>query len=630
MEEAYDSGVPLSDIFGKRDKSFLSFLKVFEKCVEAVAVLHTLGYYHLDLKPQNISYTASGNVKLFDTDSFVKAEELGEDCCFCYTPGYSAPELEAAASYDSAYYLIGPWTDSYSLTQILCWYLYGHPLMAEELDEAVEALEEKIRESFCDLPPDLSRKGLWRLKRWIFRNLSRHPRVRTCSMKEMLDEIREISVYLFYWEKGELIDNFQESTGIPEGNREVLRQLETYLVGENRTGVSETYLVHEERTARTAAVLVGMDREERESVARYFASCHRADFSDIVEVHARDLTGIRSNIALFGKRIFSWMDVKKPSGYAPFLLLLFDEQEKDVLTSAEARELEQLWEVEEIRILIVGCQNRYSNRPDIFVPWNDSFEESVQAGELSVMDLDRKRTEEERETLQKKAKRESGYGKQPLIRTVLQSMAGILLMAAGESLVRLASEMVGPSVWFDTGWENKVYSLGVLLNGWLWVHVLGAVMITLGIGTIIHAIFDWVTPYEWQFFLYRFHWEIMAGAAAVFARTMPPYFLVAAKIRFGGKLPEMAYVPGGEIVNCLSLLFLFFWLYGILSEQKTDSRWMKGITMLLLGCSLVSIVLQTLGCFSEQVLFLVYWCGIWLGKRLLYGENVKHKQIGIN
>ena len=264
------------------------------------------------------------------------------------------------------------------------------------------------------------------------------------------------------------------------------------------------------------------------------------------------------------------------------------------------------------------------------MPWNDSFEESEQDGELPAVDLDRNRTEEERKALQKKEKRESGYGKQPLIRTVLQSIAGIFLMAAGESLVRLASEMVGPSVWFDTGWETRVYSLGVLLNGWLWVHVLGAVLITLGMGTIIHVIFDWVTPYEWQFFLHRFHWEIMAGAAAVFARTIPPYFSVAAKIRFGEMLPVMAYVPVGKMVDCLSLLFLFFWLYGILSEQKTDSRWLKGITILLLGCSLVSIVLQTLACFSEQVLFLVYWCGIWLGKKLAYGKNMKYRQTGIN
>lgn len=78
IEEAYDTGKAFTVLFSERQYNFIEFLQVYKECLNVVERMHILGYYHLDLKPQNISYTRKGVIKLFDMDSFVKKGAVSE------------------------------------------------------------------------------------------------------------------------------------------------------------------------------------------------------------------------------------------------------------------------------------------------------------------------------------------------------------------------------------------------------------------------------------------------------------------------------------------------------------------------------------------------------------------------
>ena len=75
LEETYDSGKLIFDY--ETPPSLKDFLTTMKNCLTVVGRLHQLGYYHLDIKPDNISCTKSGVIKLWDIDSLVKISELG-------------------------------------------------------------------------------------------------------------------------------------------------------------------------------------------------------------------------------------------------------------------------------------------------------------------------------------------------------------------------------------------------------------------------------------------------------------------------------------------------------------------------------------------------------------------------
>ena len=205
---------------------FQFFLEIYKKAMWSLKRLHEIGYYHLDYTPKNLSLTSGGNVKLFDTDTFVKKEEWGKVRLERYTEGYAAPELVNVICYGGdPSVLIGPWTDIYSMTQVLCWYLYGHPLDDLDVEEELEDLEEKIQNTFGGWKPYLNPDGVQRLRKFIQKNLSVDYELR-CPLVEMAyTEISMIQYELFEAEgepelRENLFDGREKELNLPEEYRD--------------------------------------------------------------------------------------------------------------------------------------------------------------------------------------------------------------------------------------------------------------------------------------------------------------------------------------------------------------------------------------------------------------------------
>ena len=83
----YVKGVPLSTL---KTLNLGKLLVVFAKTAAALAHMHALGFYHADVKPDNILVTADGDVRLIDFGvAWRRGEEKGR---IQGTPDYLAPE----------------------------------------------------------------------------------------------------------------------------------------------------------------------------------------------------------------------------------------------------------------------------------------------------------------------------------------------------------------------------------------------------------------------------------------------------------------------------------------------------------------------------------------------------------
>ena len=202
---------------------FQFFLEFYKKAMWSLKRLHGMGYFHLDYTPKNLSLTSGGNVKLFDTDTFVKEEELGRVRPERYTEGYAAPELVNVICHGGdPTVLIGPWTDIYSMTQVLCWYLYGYPLDDLDMEEELESLEEKIQDTFGFWKPQLNPMGVQRLKTFIRKNLSVDYELRCPSVEMAYMEISTIQYEMFEAEdedrnlQEEIFDGRKKDSDLPK------------------------------------------------------------------------------------------------------------------------------------------------------------------------------------------------------------------------------------------------------------------------------------------------------------------------------------------------------------------------------------------------------------------------------
>jgi len=91
---------------------------------EALDGIHSLGWVHLDIKPQNILITKDGRAMLAD---FGIAQRRGTTTHAC-TPSYASPEQAAGDR------PVGPWSDIYSLGAVLYEMVTGHPPVRGEHD----------------------------------------------------------------------------------------------------------------------------------------------------------------------------------------------------------------------------------------------------------------------------------------------------------------------------------------------------------------------------------------------------------------------------------------------------------------------------------------------------------------
>ncbi len=102
---------------GKRYMNPTEAARLLEPVAEALDAIHSLGWVHLDIKPQNILIFKGGRAVLAD---FGIAQRRGMQTHAC-TPTYASPEQAAGDQ------PVGPWSDIYSLGVILYEMVTGHP-----------------------------------------------------------------------------------------------------------------------------------------------------------------------------------------------------------------------------------------------------------------------------------------------------------------------------------------------------------------------------------------------------------------------------------------------------------------------------------------------------------------------
>lgn len=359
IEESYDSGILFFDYY-KTNNVFPSIKYVLGSlayCLEIVGRLHKLGYYHLDIKPENLSFTKSGVVKFFDTDSFVKISELETCTDFMQSDGFSAPELALAAERPaSAPYLIGPWTDIYSIAQFICYYLFGKPLSYIELLDYLPELEKyiiftdyyeekehyyfetyedamKLKNGDLQAHPRVVQNGVYLLKTFLNRALSPDIYDRYQCAEEALGELRRI-VECFHNYKLQLEDLFQEF--IPEEftHFEKMQQLEDLLWNYRKPVINPVYRHSQKEASIDSSRLVvikGKENELPKEFVKCYATIYREKYDSIHEIHGTDLEDALYQLRFFqhgNASIYEALKLSVQDLSYPTLLIFYDESIK--------------------------------------------------------------------------------------------------------------------------------------------------------------------------------------------------------------------------------------------------------------------------------------------------------------
>jgi len=103
-------------MIGKQKIDYRGLNKIFESLIDAVEHLHTLGIYHLNIKPENILIKEDGSLLLsgFESSTFFKDED-SRVFCNAYTLAYAAPEQISVNEFEN----IGAESDIYALGILL-------------------------------------------------------------------------------------------------------------------------------------------------------------------------------------------------------------------------------------------------------------------------------------------------------------------------------------------------------------------------------------------------------------------------------------------------------------------------------------------------------------------------------
>ena len=115
-----------------RSNDLHQILKTVLKLARIVDRLHSYGYLHLDIKPENflVEYDPDPNIWLFDVDSLIPISDLqnGRITCYSYSKEWAAPELVQAKLNR-----VCPATDLYSIGAILFNKVIGRPVSNDDI-----------------------------------------------------------------------------------------------------------------------------------------------------------------------------------------------------------------------------------------------------------------------------------------------------------------------------------------------------------------------------------------------------------------------------------------------------------------------------------------------------------------
>jgi len=157
--------------------------RLLKPVAQALDATHSLGWVHLDIKPQNILITRSGRAVLAD---FGIAQRRGMVTQAC-TPAYASPEQAAG---DRA---VGPWSDIYSLGVVLYEMVAGRPPVRGDQDIVLLTQHLEVR------PPSPRKVNAHLIagqERAIFKALAKSPTERFETAGELIAALLEPEPFL--------------------------------------------------------------------------------------------------------------------------------------------------------------------------------------------------------------------------------------------------------------------------------------------------------------------------------------------------------------------------------------------------------------------------------------------------
>lgn len=142
-------------------------IRVLVHLADVLKILEKNKILFLDLSPENLLYINVSDtvqqIKLFDVDSFIDLEHVGEVSELMYNKDYVWPEIVnhlvdgRSFNRQKSYYLI-PYAAVYSFGMIACEILFGHRPSAEELEFSEETMEAML-DSLMDQDMDQDLAG---------------------------------------------------------------------------------------------------------------------------------------------------------------------------------------------------------------------------------------------------------------------------------------------------------------------------------------------------------------------------------------------------------------------------------------------------------------------------------------
>ena len=298
----------------------------------------------------------------------------------------------------------------------------------------------------------------------------------------------------------------------------------------------------------------------------------------------------------------------------PVLFLVFDEQEKNVLSKKEAEDLNKLLAVPKSQTLIVGKHNRCAKR-------SAEFEYDV---EVVCVNLDTKQDggqgpdlseELNPEEILKIARETEGFKEWSPKCLVWKGLLAVLLLTVGGFIVRLAGNWADKWIFFDKIRMVYVKRPWWQISGPMILHLLGSGVCTAGVLTGYYLAYDLVTPRGFRYFYKEYGHLWAAGWAVIAALTMPHIFWEISwdvLCQLLGMRHWMAIdranVISNAIVHILGNSVFLLWFGNILWFQKYRWKLLDIAGRVLLTVSCAYMVFQTLGNNWELILFGLLLC----------------------
>jgi serine/threonine-protein kinase len=157
--------------------------RLLQPVAEALDAIHSLGWVHLDIKPQNILITREGRAMLAD---FGIAQRRGTQTHAC-TPTYASPEQAAGDR------PVGPWSDVYSLGAVLYEMVAGHPPVRGDHDIVL------LNQHLDVMPPSPRRVNpqiTTSQERAVMRALAKSPQQRHRTASELIQAVLSSETFL--------------------------------------------------------------------------------------------------------------------------------------------------------------------------------------------------------------------------------------------------------------------------------------------------------------------------------------------------------------------------------------------------------------------------------------------------